>query len=59
MTLKILLTMKNIPNKRRGKEEGHMAALIRRKMITKTKSSKKEYTRDNKTWKNENSFLHS
>ena len=32
-------------NKRRSKEEGHMAQLIRRKMIQKSKPSGKVYNR--------------
>jgi hypothetical protein len=49
---------KKIPNKRRGTEEGHMAALIRRKMITRMKMSKKDYNRNDKTWRGESSSLH-
>jgi len=47
-----------IPNKRRPRTEGHMAQLIRRKMITQTKSSKKTYNRKNKSWKGESPSLY-
>lgn len=40
--------MKKIPNKRRDTEEGHMAALVRRKMITRNHGDLKKYTRKNK-----------
>jgi len=36
---------KNIPNKRRSKEEGHMAQLVRRKMIQKDHGDNSKYTR--------------
>jgi hypothetical protein len=40
--------MKNeMKNKRRSNEEGHMAQLIRRKMIQKSKPSGKVYQRKN------------
>jgi len=39
---------KNIPNRRESKEERHLAQLIRRKMITRTKRDKSKYTRKNK-----------
>jgi len=35
-----------------------MAQLIRRKMITQTKSSKKTYNRKNKSWKGESPSLY-
>jgi hypothetical protein len=50
--------MKPIPNKRRSTEEGHLAALVRRKMITKVKYSKKDYNRKNKDWKGESPSLY-
>ena len=57
--LKILQTMKmKIPNKRRDTDEGHLASLIRRKMITKVKSSKKDYNRKNKNWRGESPSLY-
>ena len=37
---------KNIPNKRRNKEEGHMAQLIRRKMIQKNHGDKNKFDRN-------------
>ena len=37
--------MKNLKRKRRSKEEGHMAALIRRKMIQRDHGDKNRYTR--------------
>jgi hypothetical protein len=37
--------MKTPKNKRRSSEEGHMAQLIRRKMIQKSKPSAKVYIR--------------
>ena len=43
--LKILQTMKPIPNKRRSTEEGHLAALVRRKMIAKNHGDKKKFNR--------------
>ena len=42
-----------IKNNRRSKEEGHMAQLIRRKMIQQSVPSKKTYNRKNNlknTW---------
>lgn len=39
--------MREMKNKRRTKEEGHMAQLIRRKMIQKSKPSAKVYKRKN------------
>ena len=36
---------KKIPNKRRNKEEGHMAQLIRRKMIQRNHGDANLYTR--------------
>lgn len=36
---------KNIPNKRRAKQEGHMAQLIRRKMIQKDHGDNSKHTR--------------
>ena len=44
--LKILQTMKPIPNKRRSTEEGHLAALIRRKMIERNHGDKKKFSRN-------------
>jgi hypothetical protein len=47
MILKILWMMKmNIPNKRRNTEEGHLANLIRRKMIAKNHGDKKKFSRN-------------
>lgn len=37
---------KNIPNKRRSKEEGHMAQLIRRKMIQKNHGDNAKFNRN-------------
>jgi hypothetical protein len=37
---------KNIPNKRRSKEEGHMAQLVRRKMIQKNHGDKNKFNRN-------------
>ncbi len=48
----------DIPNKRRNTEEGHMANMIRRKMITKVKASKKDYNRKNKDWRGESPSLY-
>ena len=45
MILKILM-MKKIPQSRRNTEEGHMAALIRRKMISKNHGDKKKFSRN-------------
>jgi hypothetical protein len=47
--------MKPIPNKRRSTEEGHLAALIRRKMIAKNHGDKKKYDRKNKDWRGNDS----
>jgi len=38
--------MKPIPNKRRSTEEGHLAALIRRKMTSKDHGDKKKFSRN-------------
>jgi len=35
-----------IPNKRRSTEEGHMANMIRRKMISKNHGDKKKFSRN-------------
>jgi len=48
-------------NNRRTKEDGHMAALIRRKMIQKFVPSKKAYNRKNnssKIWNSQESFVY-
>jgi len=37
---------KNIPNKRRSKEEGHMSQLIRRKMIQKNHGDENKFDRN-------------
>jgi len=37
--------MKPIPNKRRSTEEGHLAALIRRKMTSRDHGDKKKFNR--------------
>jgi hypothetical protein len=50
--------MKDIPNKRRSTEEGHLAALIRRKMIAKNHGDKKKYDRKNKDWRGESPSLY-
>jgi hypothetical protein len=42
-----IVRMREMKNKRRTKEEGHMAQLIRRKMIQKSKPSAKVYKRKN------------
>lgn len=42
----MILMMKNIPNKRRDTEEGHLANLIRRKMIAKNHGDKKKFNRN-------------
>jgi hypothetical protein len=42
-----IVIMREMKNKRRTKEEGHMAQLIRRKMIQKSKPSAKVYKRKN------------
>jgi hypothetical protein len=39
------LKMKDIPNKRRSTEEGHLANLIRRKMIARDHGDKKKFNR--------------
>ena len=38
--------MKDIPNKRRSTEEGHLANLIRRKMISRDHGDKKKFSRN-------------
>jgi hypothetical protein len=38
--------MKNIPTKRRDTEEGHLANLIRRKMISRDHGDKKKFSRN-------------
>lgn len=37
---------KDIPNKRRSKEEGHMAQLVRRKMIQRNHGDKNKFNRN-------------
>ena len=37
---------KNIQNKRRSKEEGHMAQLVRRRMIQKSHGDKAKFNRN-------------
>jgi hypothetical protein len=52
------LTLKN---NRRSTEEGHMAALIRRKMIQQSVPSKKAYNRkksSNNIWNSEKDFVY-
>ena len=46
MILKIGRMMKKIPNSRRDTEEGHLANLIRRKMISKNHGDKKKFSRN-------------
>ena len=46
MILKIGLMMKKIPQSRRDTEEGHLANLIRRKMISKNHGDKKKFNRN-------------
>ena len=46
MILKIGRMMKKIPNNRRDTEEGHLANLIRRKMISKNHGDKKKFSRN-------------
>ena len=46
MILKIGLMMKKIPQSRRDTEEGHLANLIRRKMISKNHGDKKKFSRN-------------
>jgi hypothetical protein len=50
--------MKDIPNKRRSTDEGHLAALVRRKMIAKNHGDKKKYNRKNKDWRGESPSLY-
>jgi hypothetical protein len=38
-------TKMKIPNKRRSTDEGHLAALVRRKMISKNHGDKKKFSR--------------
>jgi hypothetical protein len=45
MTILKILKMKDIPNKRRSTEEGHLANLIRRKMIARDHGDKKKFNR--------------
>jgi hypothetical protein len=47
-----------IPNKRRSTDEGHLAALVRRKMIAKNHGDKKKYNRKNKDWRGESPSLY-
>jgi hypothetical protein len=53
-----ILMMKDIPNKRRSTDEGHLAALVRRKMIAKNHGDKKKYNRKNKDWRGESPSLY-
>jgi hypothetical protein len=46
-------TRMKIPNKRRSTDEGHLAALVRRKMISKNHGDKKKYNRKDNSWKGE------
>ena len=39
-------TKMKIPNKRRSTDEGHLANLIRRKMISKNHGDKKKFSRN-------------
>ena len=53
--------MKNLKRNRRSKEEGHMAALIRRKMIQRDHGDKSKYTRKDKHkkgWSSNPSFVY-
>jgi hypothetical protein len=53
-----ILMMKDIPNKRRSTDEGHLAALVRRRMIAKNHGDKKKYNRKNKDWRGESPSLY-
>ena len=46
MILKTIRMMKKIPQSRRDTEEGHLANLIRRKMISKNHGDKKKFSRN-------------
>ena len=53
--------MKNLKRNRRSKEEGHMAALIRRKMIQRDHGDKSKYTRKEKhkgAWRSPSSIVY-
>ena len=53
--------MKNLKRNRRSKEEGHMAALIRRKMIQRDHGDKSKYTRKEKhkgAWRSPSSVVY-
>jgi hypothetical protein len=52
------ITKMKIPNKRRSTDEGHLAALVRRKMIAKNHGDKKKYNRKNKDWRGESPSLY-
>jgi hypothetical protein len=52
-----IVRMREMKNKRRTKEEGHMAQLIRRKMIQKSKPSAKVYKRKNGNKLNEKGLV--
>ena len=51
----------SLARKKRSKEEGHMAALIRRKMIQRAHGDKSKYTRKEKHkkgWSSNPSFVY-
>lgn len=41
-----MMNGKKIPNKKRSKEEGHMAQLVRRRMIQKNHGDKNKFDRN-------------